>query len=134
VERLPERLGSVDARPAVDRPRALRGDDGDHTELRALREPALGLRGLPQPAGEAQLTERRHPLAQRHAPGGGGDRKRDSEVRARLVDSHPARDVDEDVGGAERDARVAPEHGDDHREPLRVDSGAHAPRHRKVGP
>ena len=50
---------------------------------------------------------------------GRGDRERDAEVGARLVDPHAAGDVDEDVGLAERDARVAPEHGDDHREPLR---------------
>ena len=39
-----------------------------------------------------------------HAPRGRGDRERDREVGARLVDAHAAGDVDEDVGRAERDA------------------------------
>ncbi len=33
----------------------------------------------------------------------------------------------------ERDSRVPPEHRDDHREPLRVDPRADAPRHREIG-
>ena len=45
----------------------------------------------------------------------------------------PPGDVDEDVGAAERQPGVAGEHGDDHREPLRVDAGADAARHREVG-
>ena len=70
---------------------------------------------------------------QRRALGRGDDRERDRQVGAGLVDAHAARDVDEDVRLAERDPRVAREDGDDHREPLRVDAGPDAPRHREVG-
>ena len=48
-----------------------------------------------------------------------GDRERDPEVGAGLVDPDAAGDVDEDVGAAERQPGVPREHGDDHREPLR---------------
>src|SRR5439155_1264747 len=63
---------------------------------------------------------------------GGGDREGDREIRARLVDPDAARDVDEDVRLAEGEARVPAEHGDDHRQSLRVDSRADAPWHREV--
>ena len=56
-----------------------------------------------------------------------------AEVGAGLVDPDAAGDVDEDVGAAERQAGVPREHGDDHREALRVDAGGDAARHREVG-
>ena len=102
-------------------------------ELRALLEPALRLGRGAQAAGEPDLAERGEPVAHGRVARRGGDRERDREVGARLVDPQPAGDVDEDVGRAERDAGVAREDGDDHRQPLRVDAGADAPRHRQVG-
>ena len=73
------------------------------------------------------------PLAHRDAARGRGDRERDPEIGARLVDPHAPGDVDEHVGAAERQPGVAGEHGDDHREPLRVDAGGDPARHREVG-
>ena len=61
-----------------------------------------------------------------------GDRERDPEVGARLVDADAAGDVDEHVGAAERQPGVAGEHREDHREPLGVDAGGDPPRHREV--
>src|SRR5262249_5853832 len=96
-----------------------RGEHRGDAELPALVEPAVGLRRGPQAAGEADLAEDGEPFAERHPPRGRGERERDPEVRARLVDPHAAGDVDEDVGGAERQPGVPREHGDDDREPLR---------------
>ena len=92
-------------------------------ELRALLEPALGLRRRPQPAGETDLAERGEAVADRRPSRGRGDRERDREVGSGLVDPDAAGDVDEDVRLTERKPRVPREHGDDHREPLRVDAG-----------
>ena len=72
-------------------------------------------------------------VAHRQALRGRGDRQRDPEVGARLVDPHPACDVDEHIGAAERQPGVPREHGDDHREALRVDARPHPARHREVG-
>ena len=102
-------------------------------ELGALREAPLGLGDGAQPARQADLAEAGERRANRHAAGSRRDRERDAEVGARLVDPNAAGDVDEDVGLAERDARVAAEHGDDHREALRVDARADAPRHGEIG-
>ena len=101
--RLPQRLGLQHVQFAMRR-RAGRGDRRDEAELRALLEPPLGLRRRPQPAGEADLAEGGEPVLHGHALGGGGDRERDREVGAGLVDADAAGDVHEDVGLAERDA------------------------------
>jgi hypothetical protein len=123
------RTGHMDLGSAAS---SLGRDRRDDAELRTLLEPPFGLRGRTKTAGEADLPERRDPLAHRRTTCGRGDRERDREVGARLVDPEAACDVDEDVGGAECDAGVALEHGDDHREALRVDSRADATGHREV--
>ena len=89
--------------------RALRAGRREHrsqTELAALLDPPLGLRGRAADArsGRSRRTPRGPratgtPLRRR------GDRERDPQVGAGLVDAHAARDVDEDVGAAERQAR-----------------------------
>ena len=114
-------------------PRSLRCDRGEDAELGALLEPPLRLRrGRRRPVRPIS-TERGDPLP---PPARRGRRRRS---RARSRGRRPARrsaaagDVDEDVGGAERYSGVAGEDGDDHREPLRVDTRADAARHRQVG-
>ena len=107
-------------------------DDGLQPELRALLEPALGLRRGAKAAREPDLAERRQAVLRRHALRGGSDRQRDGEVRAGLVDADAAGHVDEDVRAAERDACVPAQDGDDHREPLGVDTGRDPPWHREV--
>src|SRR4051794_14570001 len=96
-----------------------RGDRRDEAELGAFLEPPFGLRRRPEPAGEADLAERRELRFDRRALRRGDDRQRDRQVGAGLVDADAAGDVDEDVGLAERDPRVARDDGDDHREALR---------------
>ncbi len=112
--------------------RALRGDDPAKAELAAFLEAAVRLCRLAKPARQTDLAEGGGAGVDGEAAGGGGDRERDGQVSPRLVDPHAAGDVHEDVGLAERDACVPREHGDDHREPLRVDAGRDAPRHREV--
>ena len=73
------------------------------------------------------------PSRDRHATRRRRDRERHGEIGARLLDAHSAGDVDEHVGARERHARVAAEDGDDHREPLRVDTGPDPSRHREIG-
>ena len=52
-------------------------------ELRALLEPPLGLRGRPEPSGQADLAERGEPFVHRLALRRGGDRERDRRGRRR---------------------------------------------------
>ena len=92
-----------------------------------------GLRRRTQTSRQPDLAEHGQTFTCRYTLRGGGDRQRDGEVGARLVDPNAAGDVDEDVRAAERDAGVPPRHGDDHREPLRVDAGRDAARHRQIG-
>ena len=132
-DRLPERRRRRDAKFATNG-RPVRGDGlrrGRASRTRRAAAPPA----RPAAAGRSGRSRRSTPRPARTAlpPGRRGDRERDAEVGARLVDAHAAGDVDEDVGLAERDARMAAEHGDDHREPLRVDAGADAARHREVG-
>src|SRR5919108_1011254 len=121
-DRLPQRPRCVPAHSATGL-RAVRDEGLREAELGDLGEPPLRLAHGPEPAGEPDLAETRQACLDGHAAGRRGDRERDAEIRARLVHPHAARDVHEDVGGAERDARVPPEDGHDHREPLGVDSG-----------
>src|SRR5436853_4673686 len=72
LDRLPQRLCGVDPDFASGSC-PVRSDDGDETELCALLEPALGLRGRPEPAGETDLAERCDPCLHRHAPRRGRD-------------------------------------------------------------
>ena len=65
-------------------------------------------------------------VGKRLAALGGGDGQRHRQVGSGLVDAHAAGDVDEDVGGAERDAAVTGEHRQHHREPVAVDAGGDA--------
>src|SRR4051794_1423603 len=113
--------------------RAGRNERGREPELRALLEAALLLRGDAQAAGEADLAESCGAGADGDAAGSARDRQGDGQVGAGLVDTDAACDVHEYVGLPGRDARVAAEHGDDHREPLRIDAGADPARHREVG-
>ena len=110
-----------------------RCDDGDDPELRALVEPPLGLRGLAQAAGEPDLAEGREPSRT-------GARARPRRSRARPRGRHQARRCARRPRRSRRrprspsaHARVPTEHGDDHREPLRIDAGADAARHREIG-
>ena len=68
----------------------------------------------------------------RDAARGARDRERDRQVGPRLLDAHAADDVDEDVAGAHADARVAREHGEDERQAVAVEPGAHAPRRHEL--
>ncbi len=113
--------------------RLLRRDHRDDAELRALLETPFRLGGRPQTPREAELPERGDTLAERRRARGGRDRECNGEIGARLVDAHAAGDVDEHVGRPERDPRVATEDGNDHREPLRVDTGSDAAGHREIG-
>src|ERR687885_2733854 len=117
ANRLPERLHLLHAQFATSG-RARRRDDLREPELRALLEAPLALRGGSEATGEADLAEGGDALPHRRAARGRGDRKRDSQVRSRLVDPHAPRHVHEYVGRAERDPRVAREPGDDPRPPL----------------
>src|SRR5215211_2888602 len=110
-----------------------RDDHFREAELRAFGEPSLALRGCAQTAGQPDLAETGEPGADGRPARGRCNRDGDPEVGARLVDPDAACDVHEYVRLAERHAGVPSEHGDDHREPLRVDASAHAPRHGKVG-
>ena len=89
------------------RRRLRRCDDGADAQLRALLEPPFRLCGEPEPAGEPDLAEGGGALCDGDAARGGGNRERDRQVGSGLVDSDAARDVDENVRGAERDAGVA---------------------------
>src|SRR5437763_11365253 len=102
------------------------------SELCALFEPPLGLSRRPQATGEADLAERGETCANCRALSRRGDRKADREICAGLVDAHAAGNIDEGVGGAERDASMSAEHGDDHRQPLGIDAGADAARHGEI--
>ena len=107
--------------PAGARRRAFRLDDRERlvecrpgastvrrAELRALLEPALGLRRRTQPAGEPDLAERgqsaRAPARPARAE---AIASAIAEVGAGLVDADAAGDVDEDVRLAEREPGVA---------------------------
>src|SRR6476619_6286485 len=117
-------------------PTALRRLSGrDHRlepELRALLEPTVRLRRRTQTSRQPDLAEHGQPFTCRYTLRGGGNRQRDGEIRARLVDPDAPSNVHEDIRAAKRDARVPSEHGDDHREPLRVDTGRDSPRHRQI--
>src|SRR6187551_2768247 len=133
-ERLPERFHSDDARPAArGDARPIRRHDRLDPELRALLEASLRLRGRAQPTGEAELAERCDAFPQRRGPSSRGNGERDGEIRTGLVDPHAPGDVDEHVRRSERDARVAAEHRDDHREPLGVDTRPDPSRHCEIG-
>src|SRR4029450_13737692 len=127
TERLP-RLGLET--PALLRRR--RNDGRRQSELRALLEPPLGLRRRPEAPGQPDLSEGCRPGRNRRASGCGGNGERPREVGARLVHPHASRDVDEHVGLSERDAAVAREDCDDHREPLRIDTRPDPPGHRQI--
>src|SRR5439155_25505753 len=89
LDRLAERLRLHDLQCAT-RGGAARSHDGGETELAALLEPPVGLRRLPEPPGEADLAEHRGPGANRQPSSRRGDRERDGEVRAGLVNAHAA--------------------------------------------
>src|SRR6187551_656204 len=134
-ERLPERLHGDDTRPAAcDAASPVRRHDRLDPELRALLEASLRLGGRTQPTGEAELAERCDAFPQRGCASRRRDRERDGQIRAGLVDPHAPGDVDEHVRRAERDAGVAAQHRDDHREPLGVDTRTDPPRHCEIGP
>src|SRR5207247_7345403 len=107
---------------------ARRNENTVEAELRALLQPALGLGRGPEAAGQTDLAEGGETAANRRSLRCRGDRERDREIRAGLVDADAACDVDEDVSAAERNRGMPPEHGDDHREPFRVNAGANPPR------
>src|SRR3954447_1922991 len=132
ADRLTERLGPRHPKCATAW-RPFRGDDGPEPELRALLEPPVGLSRRPQAPREPDLAERSDARPHRLALGRGGDRESHGEVGTRLVDADAARDIDEHVGLPEPDAGVACEHGDDHREALRIDSGRDPAWHGEVG-
>jgi hypothetical protein len=95
-------------RPRGFPPVAGRGDDRGEAELAALLEPAVacvaGRRRPVRPSSPKAAS----PVATGSRTRRRGDRERDPEVGSRLVDAHAARDVDEHVGAAERQAGVAP--------------------------
>ena len=64
-----------------------RDDRNGKAEFRAFLQAPLGLCRRTQPAGEADLAERREPAADRRSLGRGGDRQGNGEVPAGLV--HP---------------------------------------------
>src|SRR5829696_7963176 len=132
AERRQQAFGLLDSELSAGRGAARRDREGD-AELGALVEPALGLSSGPQPAREADLAEDGDVPAHRRVPGRRCDREGDREIGARLVDAQAAGDVDEHIGGPERDACVARQDGDDHREAFRIDAGGDAARHREVG-
>ena len=84
---------------------------------------ALRMGDRAQLAGEADLAEagERSGRSSAHAAGRARDRQRDREVGPGLVDPHAADDVHEHVGGADRDARVAAEHGEHEREAVAIE-------------
>src|SRR5438067_3453221 len=125
LDRLPQGLCGLDLDFAIGSGARRRENEGE-TELRALLEPPLGLRGRAQAAGESDLAECRNSRLHRNAARCGSDSQSNREVSARLVDANAAGDVDEDIRLSQRDARVPGEHRDDHREPLRIDAGRNA--------
>ena len=62
------------------------------------------------------------------------DGQQDREVRRRLVDAHAAHRVDEDVVAGRLDAAVAVQHGEQQREPLRIEAHGQPLRHRRPAP
>ena len=128
------------ASPRPRGPRAARSRPGPATgprpNLSASATRRSGWRDVAQLAGQADLAEAGERLAaaaQRLAAMRRGDRERDGEVGAGLVDPDAAGDVDEDVGGRGRDAGVAGEHGEHHREPVAVDARRGAARRHDLG-
>src|SRR5581483_1023061 len=75
-DRLSQRLGLRDLQCATAG-RAGRGDDEPHAELRAFLQPAVGLGGGTEAAGEADLPEGGARRADGRSLGGRGDRERD---------------------------------------------------------
>ena len=94
----------------LDRLGGGRPDHRPEAELERLGDAALGVGDVAQLAGQAELAEARTrsavAVAKRLAAVRGGERDRDGEVGAGLVDPDPARDVDEHVGA--RRARCPP--------------------------
>ena len=82
-------------------------DHGGNAEFATFLRPPVGLGRRPKAPCEPDLAVGRHPLAHRDAPGRRRDRQGDPEVCPGLVDPNAAGDVDEDVGAAERQARMA---------------------------
>src|SRR5918995_6438069 len=101
-DRSPECLRLLEPKFAMARS-AVRRDDGREPELRALLEPPLRLRRGAEAARQPDLAECRRGLPDADALRGGRDRDRDGEIGAGLVDAHTAGDIDEHVGGSERD-------------------------------
>src|SRR6478609_2972013 len=83
---LAQRLCLEYAQCATNR-RAGRGDRRDEAELVAFLEPALGLRGRPEPAREADLAEGRDLRLDGRTLRSGDDCEGDGQVGARLVDA-----------------------------------------------
>src|SRR5262245_46424213 len=99
LDRVSERVVLLDFEFAM-RGGAPRGDDAIEAELCALVQPALGLGGRAQAAGEPDLAEGREAGPHRRRLGSRGNGQRDREVRARLVDAYAPRDVHEHVRAA----------------------------------
>src|ERR671932_1064825 len=70
-----------------------RNDDGADAELPTFLQAALRLCRRTQPSGEPHLAERGDAVADGDAARRRGDRERDGEIRAGLVDPYAARDV-----------------------------------------
>ena len=134
AQRLAQRSCLADA---VDVLVGLRAEDRREAELECLGRAAVGVRDVAELARQAELSEAGERLvagaAQRLAAMGGDEREGDGEVGAGLVDAHAARDVHEDVVGAERGAAVTGEHREDEREPVAVDPGRHPARRHDLG-
>ena len=110
-----------------------RSKHGASSELAAFVDAPRRLSRRTQAARKADLTKRGKVRSHGDVPRGRGDRQRDAQVCPRLVDSQAAGNVDEHVSSAKRQPGVAGKHGDDHREPLWINTGCNTPRHRKVG-
>src|SRR2546423_15652210 len=95
---------------------------GFEAELLAGVEAAFRLRGRTEPPCQPDLAECGAPRSNRRAAGRRRDRERDREIRSGLVDPDASRHVDEYVGLAEQDRRMAAEHRPNHPEPFRVDA------------
>ena len=122
-------------RPRASRPRCrpVRATVAE-PELAALLDPPVGLGRRAQAAGEPDLAERREPRRAPAAP-------RAAEAIASAIPRSapgssmrtPPATLTNTSAPPSGKPGVPGEHGDDHREPLRVDAGADPARHRQVG-
>ena len=111
----------LDAQPAASGRLPGRGDyRGLETELLRFPEPRVAMRDRADLAGEPDFAEPHAPRRRGRALQRGNERGGHGEVRRRLGNAQPARDIEIDVAPAERDPGPRLQHGQHHGEPSGV--------------